>query len=166
MRLSECFPNCSVTDSYWFWVISPRCWLSRIVGCGSNPKVAKKSKIRNEDIRKYFSSQHVWSLYFWKALCPNSCSPYHLYLCIMGIMWALLACASCPACAHENTLWPLLSADWWAVNRCNKLPDWQLIPLICDNRLVHAHIVPLKTATVLYCWVSSSPLTVSLIAHF
>lgn len=50
------------------------------------------------------------------------------------------------------------SAEWWAANRCNKLPEWQLIPLICDNRLVHT--VTVKTLT------HTQSCTISVLANF
>lgn len=51
------------------------------------------------------------------------------------------------------------SAEWWAVNRCNKLPEWQLIPLICTNRQWHQRLRLTRNLALLefcYTWPHAS----------
>lgn len=87
--------------------------------------------------RSSSSSRHYWPLFLWKAMCSclllisPSVSLTSLCVCV---------CVRLGMLVHDSrrAIMSCRSVEWWAANRCNKRPEWQLTPLICNNRLVHA----------------------------
>lgn len=71
---------------------------------------------------------------FMEGFVPQLCLPYCFYI---SMFYYVCVCACVRVHDSRRDIVARPSAEWWAVNRCNELPEWWLIPLICDNRPVH-----------------------------
>lgn len=105
---------CKIRLLRWFGVLNRHWWLKRNVG------------------DKWVEFINFGGEIFMEGYAPQLCLPYCFYI---SMFYYVCVCMRVHDSRRDIVAHP--SAEWWAVNRCNELPEWWLIPLICDNRLVH-----------------------------